>query len=130
MENILEFVTSQKITYLATIDNDQARVRPMGKLSLIDGKLAWCTNSAKDVFKQVAANPKIEFSMFGGGKNVRLSGNCLPTKDDSFKEKFIADQPHVVQYYGGGEGTLEVMVFEQANATVTAKGAKEVVALY
>ena len=130
MENVLEFIMDQKITYLATIERDQARVRPMGQFSHINGKLTFCTNNKKDVFKQMAANPKIEFCMFGAGKTVRLFGTIKPSQDESVKAEFLKLQPAVAKLYGGSEDILEIMVFEDAKATVTVKGVKEEVAIY
>jgi uncharacterized pyridoxamine 5'-phosphate oxidase family protein len=130
MENILAFIKEQKITYLATIDGDQARVRPMNGLSEIDGKLTWCTNNQKDMFKQVVMNPKVEVCMFSAGKTVRISGRCVPTKDEAIKAKYLELQPSVAKLYGGKEDTLEVLVFETAQAIITAGPNKDIVEIY
>lgn len=130
MENILAFIKEQKITYLATIDGDQARVRPMNGLSEIDGKLTWCTNNQKDMFKQIVTNPKAEVCMFGAGKTVRISGRCEPTKDEAIKAKYLELQPAVAKLYGGKEDTLEVLVFETAQAIVTAGSNKQIIEIY
>ena len=131
MENVLEFIKEQKITYLGTIENgDQARVRPMSALTEIDGKLTWCTNNQKELFKEVVENPKVEVCMFGSGKTVRLSGRCVPTKDAAVKAKYLELQPAVAKMYGGQEDTFEVFVFETAEAFVAAGPNKEVIELY
>lgn len=131
MENILDYIKEQKVSYLATIENgDQARVRPMNGLVEIDGKLTWCTNNQKDMFKQVVDYPKVEVCMFGSGKTVRISGLCVPTKDEALKAKFLTLQPSVAKFYGGKEDTLEVLVFETAQALVTQGPNKEIINLY
>jgi uncharacterized pyridoxamine 5'-phosphate oxidase family protein len=38
MEEILKFLQDNKVFYLATVDGDQARVRPMGFIMIYDGK--------------------------------------------------------------------------------------------
>ena len=130
MENLTELVLEQKITYLGTIEGDQARVRPMGHFSLIDGKFTWCTNNTKEVYKQVLANPKIEFCMFAGGKTIRLSGTCLPTDSAEAKAEFLKLQPGVAKFYGGSEDILKIMQFQDATVSITAKGVKEATKLY
>jgi len=131
MEDLLNYIKEQKVSYLATIENDdQARVRPMNALVEINGKLTWCANNQKDMFKQVVANPKVEVCMFGNGKTVRISGRCVPTKDAEIKTKFLELQPNVAKFYGGKEDTLEVLVFETAHAVVTAGSKKEVIDIY
>ena len=130
MENILEFIKEQKIIYIATIDGDQARVRPINGLSEIADKLVWCTNNQKELFKQIIANPKVEVCMFGAGKTVRISGRCVPTKDEAIKAKYLELQPGVAKLYGGKEDTFEAMVFENATALITAGKKKEVIELY
>ena len=131
MENLLDYIKEQKVSYLATIENgDQARVRPMNALVEINGQLTWCTNNQKEMFKQVVAHPKVEVCMFGNGKTVRISGRCVPTKDAEIKAKFLELQPNVAKFYGGKEDTLEVLVFETARAIVTAGPNKEVVEMY
>ncbi|MCL1991004.1 MAG: pyridoxamine 5'-phosphate oxidase family protein [Defluviitaleaceae bacterium] len=130
MEDVLAFIKEQKVTYLATIEGDQARVRPMSGLVEMNGKLAWCTNKKGDVFKEVAKNPKIEFCMYTGGKTVRLSGSCFLTDTDEAKAAFLEIQPAVANYYGGGLDEMAVMIFEDAQAFVAAGKTKEVVTLY
>ena len=131
MENILEFIKGQKVTYLATIENgDQARVRPMSALIEIDGKLAWCTNRKGELFKEVVANPKIEFCMYEAGKTVRLSGSCFPHDSEAIKAEFLKIQPAVANYYGGGLEEMAVMIFEDARAFLVAGSKKETIEIY
>ena len=130
MENILQFIKEQKIVYLATIDGDQARVRPINGLSEINGKLVWCTNNQKEMFQQVVANPKVEICMFGKGKVVRVAGRCVPTKDATIKAKYLDLQPGVAKLYGGKEGTLEVLVFEDATVMTISGSKKQIIELY
>lgn len=131
MDHIFAFIQEQKTSYLATVENGtQARVRPMNGLIQIDGQLTWCTNNQKDMFKQVLAYPHVEVCMFGAGKTVRISGRCVPAKDEKMKEKFLALQPKVAQFYGGNEDTLEILVFETATAIIVTGGNKEIIKLY
>ena len=131
MENILEFIKEQKITYLGTIENgDQARVRPMSALTEINGKLTWCTSNQKALFNEVVASPKVEICMFNSKKIVRLSGRCVPTKDATVKEKYLELQPAIAKTYGGQADTFEVFVFETAQAIVTEGKNQSIIDIY
>ena len=130
MENVLDFIKSQKVTYLATVDGDQACVRPMSGLVEINGKLAWCTNRTKELPKEVAAHPKIEFAMYDKGTTVRLRGTCVLDDSKEAKEAYLAIQPGIAKWYGGGEADMAVMVFDDATALVSGKDGKESIKLY
>ena len=127
---VLAFIKSQKVTYMATIDGDQACVRPMSGLVEIDGKLAWCTNRTKEVFNEIQAQPKIEYCMYDKGLTVRLRGVCKVDDSDVAKQAYLKIQPGVAKWYGGGEADMAVMVFENATAFVTGKDIREEIKFY
>ena len=78
MNEVFEFLTENPTFYLATIDGDQARVRPFGAIAKFEDKLYFVTNNKKDVFKQLTANPKVEISTTSKkGEWIRLSGNAV-----------------------------------------------------
>jgi len=134
IEELLQFIKTQKITYMASIEKteagDKARVRPMSALTEIDGKLTWCTNNQKETFKEVISNSNIEFCMYEAGRTVRVSGVCTPTKDESIKAKFLELQPGTAKFYGGQEDTFEVLVFETAEAFISKGSEKETIKIY
>ena len=79
MEKVCRFLKETGTYYLATADGEQPRVRPFGTIHIFDGKLYIQTGRAKDVSKQLAANPKFELCAFKAetGEWLRLSGNLL-----------------------------------------------------
>ncbi|MDR2029213.1 MAG: pyridoxamine 5'-phosphate oxidase family protein, partial [Treponema sp.] len=60
IEEIIKFLLENKVFFLATIQGDQPRVRPMGFVMEYEGKLSLCTNNRKDMYRQMKENPKIE----------------------------------------------------------------------
>ena len=64
MEEVYEFLKKCGTYYLATIDGDQPRVRPFGTVLIFEDKLYIQTGKAKNVSKQMLANPKIEICAF------------------------------------------------------------------
>jgi len=130
MFDVMDFIKSQNITYMGSIEKDQAHVRVMSGLVEINGKLAFVTNSTKDVYQELVDNPKIEFCMFDQGTVVRLSGVIKHDKSQEAIDAYLKIQPGVAAYYGGGTEQMAVMVFEEAIALVSAKDLKDEIVLY
>ena len=67
MEKVYDFLKNAGAYYLATVDGDQPRVRPFGTVNVFEGKLYIQTGKAKNVSKQIHANPKVEICAFKDG---------------------------------------------------------------
>ena len=52
MEKIVAFLNANPVQYLATVGRDgKAKCRPFMFAGVMDGKLWFCTNNQKDVYK-------------------------------------------------------------------------------
>lgn len=61
---VVEFLNANPVQYLATVGRDgKAKCRPFMFAGELDGKLWFCTNNQKDVYKDLQANPNIEISV-------------------------------------------------------------------
>lgn len=74
MERVAKFLKDAETYYLATVEGDQPRVRPFGTAHIFEGKLYIQTGKAKDVSKQIHANPKVEICAFMNGEWLRVAG--------------------------------------------------------
>ena len=117
MEKVYEFIKACKIYYLATIDGDQARVRPFGTIDMFEGKLYIQTGKVKDVSKQIHANPKVEISCFNGEKWLRLAGTLVEDERIEAKEHMLDSYPDLKTMYSADDGNTEVFYFKDAKAT-------------
>lgn len=117
MEKTLKFLQDAKTFYLATVEDDQPRVRPFGAIAIIDGKLYTCTNNTKKVYKQLLANPKMEISAMAGGKWIRLEGKLIPDHRDEVRKAMLDANPSLSSMYSIGDGIFEVLYFEDCTAT-------------
>ena len=64
MKKVVEFLNANPVQYLATVGRDgKAKCRPFMFCFEQDGKLWFCTNNTKDVYKDMLANPEIEVSV-------------------------------------------------------------------
>ena len=60
MQEVYEFLKKTGTYYLATVEEDQPRVRPFGTIDLFEDKLYIQTGKVKDVSKQIQKNGKVE----------------------------------------------------------------------
>ena len=64
MQKEVEFLQKNPVQYLATVGRDgKAKCRPFMFCFEQDGKLWFCTNNTKDVYKDMLANPEVEVSV-------------------------------------------------------------------
>lgn len=115
MDKILEFLNSCGVFYLATIDGNQAKIRPMNFARNIDGKLSIYTSKLKDVYRQLKANPRAEITAVGKDGWIRIYGAVDFNDSPGIFEKWaseaeffrFADENRVVCSFTGA--TVEFM---------------------
>ena len=58
MNEVVKFLQENPVQYLATVGRDgRAKCRPFMFAGELEGKLWFCTNNTKDVYKDMQANP-------------------------------------------------------------------------
>ena len=79
MQKVVEFLQKNSVQYLATVGRDgKAKCRPFMFCFEQDGKLWFCTNNTKDVYKDMLANPEVEVSVSSPGKRFVKGVFSLP----------------------------------------------------
>ena len=116
MEKIYEFIKKCGTYYLATVDGDQARVRPFGTIDLFEGKLYIQTGKGKDVFKQ-ANGAKVGLCCFDGEKWLRLAGTLVDDDNVAAKKHMLDDYPQLRAMYDENDPNTAVLYFKDAKAT-------------
>ena len=81
MEKVVEFLKKAETYYLATIDGDQARVRPFGTVNVFEGKLYIQTGKGKDVAEFHSSKPQVADFLDLAGKLVSMSIKEYPGKN-------------------------------------------------
>ena len=109
MSKLLEEVKRAGVFYIATVDGDVPHVRPFGAIEEIDGKIYLVTGNNKAVFRQLIANPKVEFAgSFEDSSWIRVSGKVRRTDDIKIKEKYLEIRPSLQKKYKADDGVFEV----------------------
>ena len=121
MYEVVKFLEENPIQYLATVGFDgKAKVRPFMFMLERDGKLYFCTNNQKEVYKQIknsnyveitTANPEFAW--------IRINGKVIFSDDLGIK-KAIMDKNEIIrsQYQTPDNPNLEVFYLDDAKATI------------
>jgi uncharacterized pyridoxamine 5'-phosphate oxidase family protein len=119
MQEVYDFLKKTQTYYLATVEGNQPRVRPFGTVNLFDGKLYIQTGKAKDVAKQIAANPRIEICAFdpSGGAWVRVQAAAVEDPRREAKKSMLDAYPSLRGRYSEDDGNTQVLYLKDAVAT-------------
>ena len=118
MKEVQEFLKESKVYFLATVDNNQPRVRPFGTAEIFENKLYIQTGKSKDVYKQIIANPKVEICAFKEGKWLRLNGELLPDDRVEAKKDMLDKNPDLRSMYDEHDPNTIVLYFINGVATI------------
>ncbi|WP_062551802.1 pyridoxamine 5'-phosphate oxidase family protein [Peptoniphilus phoceensis] len=129
MNKIYDYLKKVGVFYLATIDNDQARVRPFGALAKFEDKLYLVTSKEKEVYKQIKKNPKVEISAFDGKTWIRLSAVLEEDDRKEVREEMINQNKKALEnMYYADDGKMTVLYLKEGKAVFsTFAGDREVV---
>ena len=129
MNEVYDFIKACGTYYLATVENDQPRVRPFGTINMFEGKLYIQTGKSKDVSKQLAANPKAEICAFDGatGTWLRVSGKLISDDRREAKKHMLDEYVNLRSMYDENDDNTVVFRLTEATATISSFTAAPVV---
>lgn len=116
---VQEFLKEAGTYYLATVDNDQPRVRPFGTATLFEDKIYVLTAKAKDVSKQLDNNAKFEIStMDNTGRWIRISGKLVADNRVEVHKALLEDYPNLRAMYTEGDANTNALYMDIDSATI------------
>lgn len=118
MKQVYEFLKKCGTYYLATMDGDQARVRPFGTIDLYEGKLYIQTGLVKDVAKQMLKNPKVELSGMADGKWIRVEAEAIHDDNIEAQTHMLDNYPELKAMYQPGDGNSAVFYLQNVTAKI------------
>lgn len=117
MKSVYEFIKNAQVYYLATVEDDQPHVRPMGTIHIFEDKLYIQTGKVKEMSKQMQANPKVEICAFAGGEWLRVCGKLIRDDRVEAKASMLDEYENLKAMYSAEDDNTEVLYFEDATAT-------------
>ena len=127
MKEVQKFLKECGIYYLATVEGDQARVRPFGTAEIFEDHLYIQTGKKKDVFKQIENNPKVEICGFKDGKWIRVSGKLVLDDRVEAKKDMLDKNPDLRGMYNENDDNTAVLYFESGKAIISSFTEKPIV---
>lgn len=120
MNEVVAFLNENPVQYLATVGRDgRAKCRPFMFAGEKDGKLWFCTNNQKEVYRDLQENPYTELSVSNAAYAwIRLSGKAVFEDDRSAKEMCIANPIVKGQYQTADNPIFEVFYLADAHAVI------------
>jgi uncharacterized pyridoxamine 5'-phosphate oxidase family protein len=118
MKEVYDFVKKCGTYYLATVEGDQARVRPFGTINIFDGKLYIQTGKIKNVSKQMAANPKIEICAFNGSEWIRIQAIAIDDDRLEAKQSMLEAYPSLKRMYSADDSNTQTLYLKDVTATI------------
>lgn len=120
MKEVVEFLQANPVQYLATVGRDEkAKCRPFMFCFEKEGKLWFCTNHTKEVYKDMQENPYIEISVSSPEYAwIRLSGKAVFENNIEVKEGCMTNPTVKGQYQTADNPIFEVFYLEEAKAVI------------
>ena len=121
MNEVVTFLQANPVQYLATVGRDgRPKCRPFMFCFERDGKLWFCTNHTKEVYKDMQQNPYIEVCISNPDYAwLRLRGRAVFEDNMAVKEGCMAN-PIVKGQYGAADNPIfEVFYLEDAHAVIS-----------
>lgn len=119
MKEVYEYIkNSGGVFYLATIDNDKPRVRPIGTLEIIEDKLYILTGKSKNVSKQIETNNNIEICVSNKETWIRIEAKLIRDDRIEIKKAMLDKNPHLRVMYNEEDDNTEVLYLKDATATI------------
>lgn len=120
MNEVVRFLTENPVQYLATVGRDgKAKCRPFMFFGEKDGKLWFCTNNTKDVYKDMQANPYVEISVSSPAYAwIRLNGKAIFENNKAVKEACMSNPIVKDQYKTADNPIFEVFYLDEAKAVI------------
>ncbi|MDF2522948.1 MAG: pyridoxamine 5-phosphate oxidase [Clostridiales bacterium] len=120
MNEVVKFLQENPVQYFATVGRDgKAKCRPFMFCFEQDGKLWFCTNSTKDVYKDIKENPYVEVSVCSPSYAwIRLNGKAAFENNMAVKEACMKNPIVKGQYQTAANPIFEVFYLENAKAVI------------
>jgi len=120
MKDVVNFLTENPVQFLATVGRDEkAKCRPFMFCFEKDNKLWFCTNSTKDVYKDIQVTPQVELSVSSPTYAwIRLSGKAVFENNLIVKEKCMENPIVKGQYQTADNPIFQVFYLEDARAVI------------
>ncbi len=128
MIEVYNFLRKCETYFLATVEEDQPRVRPFGTVDIFEEHLYIETGKIKKVSKQMAINPKVEICAYDGERWIRIEAVVEEDERIEAKQHMLDTYPSLKGMYKVDDDNMQVLYLKDATATIySIMGEKKVI---
>ncbi|MBQ6098586.1 MAG: pyridoxamine 5'-phosphate oxidase family protein [Methanobrevibacter sp.] len=113
-----ELLTKAEVFFLATIDGDKPKNRPLGFHMLDGDKIYFGVGTFKEVYRQIEANPNVEISAWDGEHILRYYGEVKIEKNDELVDKAFELMPELGEMYKANGWEMGIFYIDKATAEI------------
>ena len=98
------FANANSVTYIATMDGDQPRVRAFAMWFADETGFYYHTGTPKAIWGQLTKNPKVELCFYepgDAGRMMRVAGSVEFVEDAALKERLVKERSWLLQIVTG-----------------------------
>jgi pyridoxamine 5'-phosphate oxidase len=120
IKNCIDFTNANKISFFASVENDQPRVRALGFWFADETGFYFQIGGMKQLYRQLKKNPKAEVCFYDAnsekstGTMLRIAGKIEFLNDKKLKEKVLSDRPFL-KNFGLTSDSDDLIIFRIAH---------------
>ncbi len=116
-QDVLSFVSQNPVFSIATIDDDQPRVRAFLTVLFDDGRIYFTTGATKDFYRQVNANSRVElcYCTADFSRMLRITG-VVEEVDDRAKKQQLIDERDYLKGLSADDPVFKLMCIPHGQA--------------
>lgn len=118
IEKVDEILTKAEVFYLATVDGEKPKVRPIGFHLLEGDKIFFGVGTFKAVYKQMEANPHVEIAAWDGKHFLRYHGEAILDKNEEINKKVFELMPDIKELYESNNWEMGTFYLDNATAEI------------
>lgn len=118
IEKVDKILTNAETFYLATVDGDKPKVRPLGAHILHEGKIYFTVGTFKEVYKQLEANPNTEVAAWDGEHFLRYYGEAILDKNEEVVAMAYEAMPDIKAAYEANGWEMGTFYLDNATAEI------------
>lgn len=118
IEKVNTILTKAGEFYLATVDGNKPKVRPLGFHLLYEDKIYFGVGTYKEVYKQLEKNPNVEIAAWDEEHFLRYYGTADLTKNEAVVEKAFELMPEIAEVYKSNGWEMGVFFLNNATAEI------------
>ena len=118
IQKVDELLTKAQVFYLATVDGDKPKVRPLGFHLLYEDKIYFGVGTFKEVYKQLEANQNVEIAAWDGEHFLRYYGEADLSENQEVVDRAFEIMPEIKQAYEANGWEMGVFFLNNATAEI------------